>query len=179
MLIVRAEAIIRPGQILPVASVEGKAWLVLPSLLKYVNIAGEPAQSRGINFLAWNAEVKAWSLISLGLSLAPSKTIEHKMKIDDWKGEKIMKVEEVNKAIVEFLKSTVNANARDAKVIKVERSQDGWIGEAEVFEESAFIKSLGLPTRVQDRNIYEIKLTDALEVVSYTRKHASLGVENG
>ncbi len=90
-----------------------------------------------------------------------------------------MKVEEVNKAIVEFLKSTVNANARDAKVIKVERSQDGWIGEAEVFEESAFIKSLGLPTKVQDRNIYEIKLTDTLEVISYSRKHASLGVENG
>ncbi|MCG2725128.1 MAG: hypothetical protein L6420_02525 [Elusimicrobia bacterium] len=31
-------------------------------------------------------------------------------------------------------------------------------------------KSFGLPIRAQDRNIYEIKLTDDLEVVSYARK---------
>lgn len=78
-----------------------------------------------------------------------------------------MKIEEVGKAIKDFFKKTLG---RDSKVIKVAKSQDGWIGEAEIYEESSFIKSLGLPTRVQDRNTYEIKLTDALEVISYARK---------
>jgi hypothetical protein len=78
-----------------------------------------------------------------------------------------MKIEEVGKAIKDFLKEVLD---KDSKVIKIEKSQEGWIGKAEVFEESAFIKSLGLPTKVQDRNIYEIKLTDNLEVNSYVRK---------
>ena len=78
-----------------------------------------------------------------------------------------MKIEEVGKAIKDFLKEVLD---KDSKVIKIEKSQEGWIGKAEVFEESAFIKSLGLPTKVQDRNIYEIKLTNNLEVNSYARK---------
>ena len=77
------------------------------------------------------------------------------------------KIEEVGKAIKDFFKKTLG---KDAKVIKITRSQDGWIGEAEVYEESSFIKSLGLSTKVQDRNIYEIKLTNDLEVMSYARK---------
>ncbi len=78
-----------------------------------------------------------------------------------------MKIEEVGKAIKDFFKETLD---KDSKVIKVVKSQDGWIGEVEIYEESSFIKSLGLPTRVQDRNIYEIKLTDTLEVISYARR---------
>lgn len=78
-----------------------------------------------------------------------------------------MVIEEVGKAIKDFFKKTLGI---DSKVIKIAKSHDGWIGEAEIYEESAFIKSLGLPTKVQDRNIYEIKLTDNLEVNSYARK---------
>jgi len=78
-----------------------------------------------------------------------------------------MKIEEVREAIRGFFEKTLGT---DAKVIKITKSEDGWIGEAEVYEESSFIKSLGLPSRVQDRNTYEVKLTDALEVTSYARK---------
>ena len=78
-----------------------------------------------------------------------------------------MKVEEVGKAIKDFFKKTLG---RDSKVIKIAKTSDGWIGDAEIYEESSFIKSLGLSTRVQDRTIYEIKLTDNLEVNSYARK---------
>lgn len=78
-----------------------------------------------------------------------------------------MKIEEVGKAITDFFKKTLD---RDSKVIKIAKPSDGWMGEAEIYEESSFIKSLGLPTRVQDRNIYEIKLTNNLEVSSYARK---------
>ena len=79
-----------------------------------------------------------------------------------------MTIDQVSEAIKEFFEKTFG---RDAKVIKITKSEDGWVGEAEIYEESSFIKSLGLPSRVQDRNTYEIKLTDAMEVTSYARKH--------
>jgi len=77
-------------------------------------------------------------------------------------------IEEARKAVAEFLKKTLDV--KDVKVIKAERVGDGWESEVEAYEESSFIKSLGLPTRVQDRNIYSIKLNDNLEVQSYERK---------
>ncbi|MEK7735504.1 MAG: hypothetical protein AAB287_00285 [Nitrospirota bacterium] len=77
-------------------------------------------------------------------------------------------IEEAKKAVAEFLKKTLNV--KDVKVIKTAKVGDDWESEAEVYEESSFIKSLGLPTRVQDRNIYSIKLNDDLEVQSYERK---------
>ena len=77
---------------------------------------------------------------------------------------------EVGKAVSEFLKSTLNA--KDVKVIKVTKTPEGWETEAEVYEESSFIKALGLNTKVQDRNFYEVKLNDKLEVESYGRKSA-------
>ncbi len=80
-------------------------------------------------------------------------------------------VEEARKVITEFLKKTLNV--KDVKVIKVSKVSDGWETEAEVYEESSFIKALGLPTRVQDRNIYAVKLGNNLEVEAYRRKEQS------
>jgi len=77
-------------------------------------------------------------------------------------------VGEAGQAVVEFLKHTLNV--QDVKVIKATKVDDGWDTEAEVYEESSFIKSLGLPTRVQDKNIYRVKLTDSLEIESYERQ---------
>lgn len=77
-------------------------------------------------------------------------------------------IEDVRKAVVEFLKKTIGV--KDVKVIKAAKAGDGWETEAEVYEESSFIKSLGLATRVQDRNIYAVKLDSSLEVESYARK---------
>lgn len=68
----------------------------------------------------------------------------------------------------EFLEKTLEA--KDVKMIKTAKVGDGWEAEAEVYEESSFIKSLGLPTRVRDRNIYLVKLNNVLEVESYERK---------
>jgi hypothetical protein len=76
-------------------------------------------------------------------------------------------VEEVRKAVMEFLKRT--HDAKDVKVTKVAKVSDGWETDAEVYEESSFIKSLVLPTRVQDKNIYAVKLNNSLEVESYER----------
>ena len=77
-------------------------------------------------------------------------------------------VEEVRKVAGEFLNRTINA--RDGKVIKVTKVSDGWETEVEVYEESSFIKALGLPTRVQDRNVYAVKLNNSLEVEAFERK---------
>ena len=77
-------------------------------------------------------------------------------------------IEDIRKVVVDFLKKTLEV--KDVKVIKTAKVSDGWESEAEVYEESSFIKSLGLPTRVQDRNIYTVKLNDSLEVESYARK---------
>ena len=77
-------------------------------------------------------------------------------------------IEKTKMAVAVFLKKTLNV--KDVKVIKVAKVGDGWEAEAEIYEESSFIKSLGLSTKVQDRNIYAVKLSDGLEVESYERK---------
>ena len=77
-------------------------------------------------------------------------------------------IEEAGKISSEFLKRTLNV--KDVKIIRAGRLSDGWETEAEVYEESSFITSLGLATRLHDRNIYSVKLDDLLEVQSYERK---------
>ncbi|MBU1260416.1 gas vesicle protein [bacterium] len=75
---------------------------------------------------------------------------------------------ETRQAVVEFLKKTLNVE--EVKVIKAAKVDDGWEAEAEVYEQNSFLKSVGLPTKVQDRNIYAVKLSDSLEVESYERQ---------
>lgn len=77
-------------------------------------------------------------------------------------------INDARRAVSGFLKKTLEV--KDVKMIKTAKVSDGWEAEAEVYEESSFIKSLGLPTRVRDRNIYAVKLNDGLEVESYERK---------
>ena len=77
-------------------------------------------------------------------------------------------MEEAKKTVAEFLRKTLSV--KDVKVVKIGKGEKGWETEAEVYEESSFIKSLGLSTRVQDRNIYDVKLDDKLEVESYKLK---------
>ena len=60
-------------------------------------------------------------------------------------------IEDVKKGVTEFLKKTLNV--AEVKVIKATKVDDGWESEAEIYEESSFIKALGLHTKVQDRNI--------------------------
>jgi hypothetical protein len=80
----------------------------------------------------------------------------------------MVNIEKAKEAVTEFLKKTLNVKV--VKIIKAVKVSEGWEIEAEVYEESSFIKSIGLPTRVQDRNIYAVKLDDSLGVQSYERK---------
>lgn len=78
-------------------------------------------------------------------------------------------VAEARNAVGDFFKS--DRELKDLKVIKIQPIADGWEMEVEVYEESAFIKSLGLPTQVQDRNIYAVRLDEQLNIQSYELKH--------
>ncbi len=81
-------------------------------------------------------------------------------------------IKEAKEAVVEFLRKAVDVE--DVKIIGARKADNQWYIEAEVYEESSFLKSLGLPTRVQDRNIYEVRLNDNLEVESYERQGHAL-----
>lgn len=74
-------------------------------------------------------------------------------------------IDEVREAAAEFLQRALNV--KEVRVIGAAKVNSQWDIEIEVYEESSFIKSLGLPTRVRDRNIYIVKLNDNLEVESY------------
>ena len=78
-----------------------------------------------------------------------------------------MSIDKADKTICDFLHKKLG---RDAKIVRLVKTEKGWLGDAEVFEDSSFIKSLGLATKVQDRNIYEILLDNELEVVGYRLK---------
>ena len=81
-------------------------------------------------------------------------------------------IEEAKSIVVEFLQKALDV--KDVKVIGATKVDNEWHIEAEVYEENSFLKSLGLPTRVQDRNIYDVKLNDNLEVESYERQGHTL-----
>ena len=87
------------------------------------------------------------------------------------KQERSFNMEDIGKirlAVIVFLKNTLNVT--DVTIIKIAKAEDGWNAEAEVYEESSFIKALGLQTKVRDRNFYEVKLSDSLQIQSYERK---------
>lgn len=77
-------------------------------------------------------------------------------------------IETVNKTVAEFLQRVLGADT--VRVAGVNKVGDAWEVEAEVFEESSFLKALGLPSRVCDKNFYRVKLNAALEVESYERQ---------
>ena len=84
-------------------------------------------------------------------------------------------IDEAAQAMSGFLKRTLSVE--DAKVVKITKTPEGWEGEVEVYEESSFIKSIGLSTKVKDRNIYKIKVDENLEIQSYERKNAKQSQE--
>jgi glycerol dehydrogenase-like iron-containing ADH family enzyme len=77
-------------------------------------------------------------------------------------------IAEVALATRGFFKSILAAE--DAKVVKITKTPEGWEEEVEVYERSSFIKSLGLPTKVKDLNIYKVRVDENLEVQSYEKK---------
>lgn len=74
---------------------------------------------------------------------------------------------EVRQKVSSFLRDALMV--KSIKVVKTLKTEDGWEALAEVYEDSAFIKELGLQTRVKDRNLYEIKLDEEMEITAFER----------
>lgn len=81
-------------------------------------------------------------------------------------------IETVSKTVTEFLQRVLGADS--VRVVAVNKAAEVWDVEAEVFEESAFLKALGLPSRVKDKNLYRVRLNGAMEVESYERQGLAL-----
>jgi len=81
-------------------------------------------------------------------------------------------IQEAKNMVIEFLQKALEVT--NVKVIGAVKVDNEWHIEAEVYEENSFLKSLGLPTKVQDRNIYVVKLSDNLQVESYERQGHTL-----
>jgi hypothetical protein len=81
-------------------------------------------------------------------------------------------IETISKTVAEFLQRLLGVDS--VRVVAVSKTADVWDVEAEVFEESAFLKSLGLPSRIKDKNFYRVRLNGAMEVESYERQGLAL-----
>lgn len=86
-------------------------------------------------------------------------------------------IEEVDKVVYEFLRRTLKVKGDRVKVIKTTKSNGWWEAEAEVYEENLFIRALGLPVKVQDKNTYTVKVDDNLDVLSFQRQGRGGGEE--
>ena len=78
--------------------------------------------------------------------------------------EKKINIVVAKETIKSFLEEHIGSAAQ---VLKVAKTDKGWMGKAAIYEDSSFIKSLGLKTNVQDRNIYVVELADNMEVISF------------
>jgi len=86
----------------------------------------------------------------------------------------MVRIEKTSKTACDFLKKMLHVDESKIKVLRTVKHNGDWETEIEVYEESSFIKSLGIPTRVLDRNIYTVRLDDDLEILSYGRKEPQL-----
>lgn len=78
-----------------------------------------------------------------------------------------MKIKEIQEKVTAFFQESFQ---KEPKILGIKKMPDkSWKAEAEVYEESSFIKALGLPSRVMDRHVYEITLDDDLEIIGYKR----------
>lgn len=76
------------------------------------------------------------------------------------------KIGDVKKAVVKFLKETLNCE--DVTVIKIEKVNEVWKTVAEVYEDDSFLKSMNLPPK-KVRLFYSVKIDDMLDVLSFER----------
>ena len=71
----------------------------------------------------------------------------------------------IKKRASDFLKMILHV--KDIKIISAQEAGKTWEIKAEGYEEHSFIESYGLPIKVRNRNIYEIRMDDKLEIHSY------------
>ena len=68
---------------------------------------------------------------------------------------------------VTFLKEMLG---KEGEIIKATKSDTGWEVEIEVVEQSEYMKRIGIPKPVYDKNVYRVLLDRNFELLSYERK---------
>jgi hypothetical protein len=68
---------------------------------------------------------------------------------------------------VEFIKEMLG---KEGSVVKADKTDKGWEVEVEVIEQSEYMKRIGIPKPVYDKNVYRVILDQNFELVSYERK---------
>lgn len=68
---------------------------------------------------------------------------------------------------VEFIKEMLD---KEGVVIKANKIDKGWDVEVEVIEQSEYMKRIGIPKPVYDKNVYRVILDPNFDLVSYERK---------
>jgi len=58
---------------------------------------------------------------------------------------------------------------KEGKIIKLNKTNQGWEIEIEVIEVSEHMKKIGIPTPVYDKDIYQVILDQDFEVIHYER----------
>lgn len=68
---------------------------------------------------------------------------------------------------VEFIREMLG---KEGNVVKADKTDKGWEVEVEVIEQSEYMKRIGIPKPVYDKNVYRVILDQSFELVSYERK---------
>lgn len=77
------------------------------------------------------------------------------------------KLTEVQDAIQAFLKSTFGI---EGKIVKLAKSDGGWEAEVELSEIDKYYQTINPDYRIMQRNLYQLRLNEQLEIVSYARQ---------
>lgn len=81
--------------------------------------------------------------------------------------EKKYTVNDVRKYVDKFFESFFSV--KPSRYLKIAKDGDEWQVVAELYEDSSFIKQLGINAQVKDRNTYSVILDKQLEVLSYEK----------
>lgn len=84
--------------------------------------------------------------------------------------EEIQQVKAGSKGIYKAVAFMKEMLGKEGDIVKATKTDDGWEVEIEVVEQSEYMKRIGIPKPVYDRNIYQIILDRNFELVSYERK---------
>lgn len=74
------------------------------------------------------------------------------------------------KGIAEAISAAKELLGKEGKIVKAEKTAGGWEIEIEVVEQSEYMKRIGIPKPVYDKNVYRVVLDQNFDLISYERK---------
>lgn len=75
-----------------------------------------------------------------------------------------------DKGIAKAILTIKETLGKEGEIIKAEKTEGGWEIEIEVIEQSEYMKRIGIPKPVYDKNVYRVLLNRNFEFISYERK---------